>query len=450
MNNLDEQKDIIETQLELEQVPKKKERKKMNRTLKYFLNIVIILLITTLYAWLTLKDSHEEVLAALTSPNADYRFIALIIGFILLYFAVDGLILFIFARLYTTTYKLHRGIANAFIGQFYSNITPGASGGQFAQAVTFKKQGVDVSTGASILVMHYILYQIVLMIFGFVSIVFNFNTFMRGAPIVILDVEIPVWILTGLGYLLNAIVIVGLFLLAYSKKIHSWTINTGVNIGAKLKLIRNPEEKRKKLMLSTENFRIELRRLQSNIPASLLIMFLFVVRFFLLYSIPYFVIVMLDPSFTTQPIYLQTVVSNSFLQMVTGLFPLPGAAGFTEYFFERLFLPILGGSDNIAFVKAVQIVWRLSTFYVGLISGGLVAAFYRSSMERTLEEEQQQTFADLQTATLAIRTVTSDTAYTTSSLSVTEIKRKLEASKSRRRIKKTAKMERKKQKEDEK
>ena len=203
-------------------------------------------------------------------------------------------------------------------------------------------------------------------------------------------------------------------------------------------------------MLSTENFRIELRRLQSNIPASLLIMFLFVVRFFLLYSIPYFVIVMLDPSFTTQPIYLQTVVSNSFLQMVTGLFPLPGAAGFTEYFFERLFLPILGGSDNIAFVKAVQIVWRLSTFYVGLISGGLVAAFYRSSMERTLEEEQQQTFADLQTATLAIRTVTSDTAYTTSSLSVTEIKRKLEASKSRRRIKKTAKMERKKQKEDEK
>jgi hypothetical protein len=173
--------------------------------------------------------------------------------------------------------------------------------------------------------------------------------------------------LLGLGYLLNAIVIVGLFLLAYSKKIHSWTINTGVNIVAKLKLIRNPEEKRKKLMLSTENFRIELRRLQSNIPASLLIMFLFVVRFFLLYSIPYFVIVMLDPSFTTQPIYLQTVVSNSFLQMVTGLFPLPGAAGFTEYFFERLFLPILGGSDNIAFVKAVQIVWRLSTFYVGLV-----------------------------------------------------------------------------------
>ena len=119
MNNLDEQKDIIETQVELEQVPKKKERKKMNRTLKYFLNIVIILLITTLYAWLTLKDSHEEVLAALTSPNADYRFIALIIGFILLYFAVDGLILFIFARLYTTTYKLHRGIANAFIGHLF-------------------------------------------------------------------------------------------------------------------------------------------------------------------------------------------------------------------------------------------------------------------------------------------------------------------------------------------
>jgi uncharacterized membrane protein len=74
MNNLDEQKNI-ETEVEQEQAPKKKERKKMNRSLKYFLNIVVILLITTLYAWLTLKDSYEEVLAALTSPNADYHFI---------------------------------------------------------------------------------------------------------------------------------------------------------------------------------------------------------------------------------------------------------------------------------------------------------------------------------------------------------------------------------------
>ncbi|MGI6644803.1 MAG: lysylphosphatidylglycerol synthase transmembrane domain-containing protein [Bacilli bacterium] len=403
----------------------KKPRKKMSRTTKYILNIVIILLVTGIYAWLTLRNEFDQVVDALKSPHADYRFAAVIVFLVLFYVFIDGLVLFIFARLHTTTYKLHRGVANAYIGQFFCNITPSASGGQFAQAVTFKKQGVSVSNAASILVMHHILYQIVILIFGGVSIFANINTLGSAAPVNIFGLSIPVWVFAAIGYTLNVLLMLGLFLLASSKKLHNWTTNKGVNIGHKLKLIRDPEEKKKKLMLSTENFRVELRRLQSNVPVAILIMLLFLLRFFVLYSIPYFVIVMLEPSYTQQNIYLKTVVSNSFLRMITDLFPLPGAAGFTEYFFERLYLPILGGNEKLPFVKAVQIIWRFATFYVGLIVGGLVSAFYRSSMEKTEEEAEEKTFTDLQKETIADRTISSDTAYETSQLSVVQIKKRL-------------------------
>lgn len=412
----------VNNNVEVNEKPQKP-RKKMNRTVKYVLNIIIILAVTGIYSWLTLKDQYKEVVAALQNPNADYRFLAVILVLILVYYLIEGLILFIFARLYTTTYKLHRGVANAFIGQFFCDITPSASGGQFAQAVTFKKQGVEVSNAASILVMHHIIYSVVLLVFNFIAIVANINTFVNAAPVNIFGLSIPVWVFTLLGYLLNVLLIVGIFLLAYSKRFHNWVINKGVNIGAKLKLIRNPEERKKKLRLSTENFRIELRRLQSNVPVTILIAVLFVARFFIIYSVPYFVIVMLDPSYTTQPIYISTVVRNSFLRITTDLFPLPGSAGFAEYFFERLFLPVLG--NNLPFVKAVQILWRFFTFYFGLIVGGFVAAFYRSSMEKTLEETEDKTFRDLQSETLEERTISSDTAYATSSLSVVQIKKRL-------------------------
>lgn len=403
--------------------PTKKPKKK-NKGRRYAINLILILLVTIGYTTYSLWGSLNEVMQAISSPTADYAYLIVILALILGYYFLDGLILFFFARLYTTSYKLHRGFANAFIGQFYASITPSGSGRQFAQVATYHKQGVNYSAGASIMVMHYILYQVVLIFFGLLSIIINIDIFVNAAPLSVFEMSMPLWLFALIGFLVSGGIIVFMLLVSLSKKLHTFMINKGIDFLAKIKLVRNPKESKTKFTITTENFRIELRRLQSNIPATVAIILMFIVKFLLFYSISYFVGVMLDPTQASFPTYIMSLTRTSFLQMIIGVIPIPGGAGITEYLYEVLFLPVFG--DPIL-TKAIQLVWRTVTFYSGLLVGGFVAALYRSSMQDLVDEEtgQVKTFSDLQMETFAERKISSDTAYETSKLSLKEIQRRL-------------------------
>ena len=408
-----------------------KVEKQQKRDRRYLINIIVILVITFGYTTFSLWNELPAVVNVFRGTEADYRMVVIIIVLIALKFLIEGVILFIFARLYTPTYKIHRGVANAFVGQFYSDITPSSTGGQFAQVKTFAQQGVPVAIGASIMVMHFILFQIILVLFGGLSILLNLGEFARLAPITILKLKIPVSVFSSVGFALNLITIVGLFLLSYSSRLHNFVINKGVDILAKLKIVKRPEYRKNKLYIATENFRVELRRLSSNVPASILIMVLFFLKFIVNYSVTYFVALMLNPGLYGTISFWETITKTSFLGMITGFIPIPGAAGFAEYFYEVIFSPVFAG--DVAFTKAVQLVWRVSTFYINLIVGGLVTAFYRSSMEEIVDETGHvKTFEEVQSYTFAERHETSITMYATSQLSIKEIQRRLAPKKKRR------------------
>lgn len=397
-------------------------RQKSDR--RYLINIIVILTITFGYTIFSLWGDLDDVINVFSSSQPDYRMLLIIASLIAGKFLIEGLILYIFARLYTPTYRFHRGVANGLVGQFYSDITPNSSGGQFAQVKTFAKQGVPVSISASILVMHFILFQIVLVLFGGFSILLNLGEFARLAPIALFDLKIPVWVLSLFGFVLNLFTIVGLFLLSFSHRAHNFFINKGVDFLAAIRLVKNPEARKEKLFISTENFRVELRRLSANFPASILIMLLFLAKFIVSYSVTYFVALMLNPDLYGVMNYWETITKSSFLSMITGFIPIPGAAGFAEYFFEVIFAPVFGG--NASFTKAVQIVWRASTFYTNLLVGGLVTAFYRSSMEEIVDESGHiKTFDEVKSVTFEERRETSVTQYQTSQLSIKEIQRRL-------------------------
>lgn len=407
-------------------------KKKKDR--RYLMNVIIILLITFGYTTYSLWGDADKVIKVFQDNNADYRYLIVIALLIAAKYFIEGIILFIFARLYTNTYKVHRGIATGLVGQFYSDITPSSSGGHFFQVATFSKQGVPPAIAASILVMHFILYQIVLVIFGVVAILTDLNTFIDSGTVQIFSFNFPVWVITIIGFVMNLLTLLFLFLLSYSKKAHDLFINKGIDFLAKLRIVKKPEERKEKLRISTENFRVELRRLNANVPASIIIMVLFVLKLIVYYSVAYFVALMLDPSMAGNLSYISTVAKASFVSMTTGFIPTPGAAGFSEYFFELIFKPAFSAHANPSvFTKAVQIVWRFSTFYTNLIIGGLVAAFYRSSMENFIEESgETKTIQQIQAATMEERRATSVTMYQTSQLSIKEIQRRLTPKKKRK------------------
>ena len=399
-------------------------------TLKYILNISVVLIATGLAIFFALKDDASEIWRYLS--GADVNYLLVVLGLMLGCIGVRSFILFCFAHLFTRKYHFHQAIAVDQIGAFYNAITPGASGGQIMQAYTYKKQGVQISSAVSILAMYSIVYQVILIIFGTVSFIvkYDFITSLRsietGLKFNDIPLELPIWPLTIIGFLLNVGVIAIVFLMGYWHGFHNFVMGPVVTLLNKIKIVKDPDKTRENLRIQVENFKIEFRRLSTNIPFLILVIISFTAYMILKFCIPYFVGKALGNESEAASFWDCIFLSN-YHQMITGLIPIPGSAGVSEFVFYNLFMneksPETGffcvyqivegvrvGANKEAtraLARSALLVWRSSTFVIPILIGGLVTAFYRSSPKNEAHFQgalpNRQTFYSLQKETYVQR-----------------------------------------------
>lgn len=422
-NNLEEES-VVNSQ---ETINKDKKDKK-NKKWKYFLYFSIVLIVTAAVLAYNLLQPVQDDSAQLVYEmipyfvqTMRYDYLALFLGCFLCFFLLNALSMYLYAKLYYRHYKFHQAMAVQAIDNFYSSITPGAYGGEFAKAYVFNKQGVAVSNAASILVMNFIVYQITLCLVGLISIVTRFNAIL-SIPAFDLDIvingaaipPIPFWVFIIIGYFLNILVTILLLFMSLSRRLHNFVINKLITFLGKIKLIRKPEEKKQSVRLQVENYRIELQRLFSNIPFAILMFFITFLIICLNGLNPFLSGLTLggfeNPTEDINwflKIYDSIAFSN-FHQMVTGLIPIPGTAGIAEYVFERLYgsgggyftdyFYSLGGANM------VLIFWRMITFYIPFLINGIVAATYKSRGlplgERILDIPNKKTVVTLSFETI--------------------------------------------------
>ncbi|OPZ37414.1 MAG: hypothetical protein BWY98_00145 [Tenericutes bacterium ADurb.BinA155] len=402
-------------------------KKKKNQNIKYIIYILIVLVATGLSLAISLWNSFDAVMAAIR--GASPLWIAIIILVVAGSYCLEGLIIKIFCRLYTRHYHFHQGLANSLIGAFYNDVTPSSSGGQVMQAYTLKQQGIQVSNAASIMVMWFILYQVALIFFDIVALAFESQTILSIKWLDIGTWHIPALPLIIIGFAINLSVIVLLYLMSFSHRFHNFILHYVIGFLGKIHLIKKPDQMRENLRVQVENFKIELRRLQANIPVTILIVFLFLLVITMRNSIPYFAGLALnafqDSSFSITMLFKAAFLS-SFHQMVTGLIPLPGSAGVSEYFFYYLFFNFYNQNDGV--IKAAQILWRTATYHLVLLISGLVSALYRSRPKEAIHYANRQTFVNLQLETFDERKRSADTMFETRQLSRKEIQKKIEES----------------------
>lgn len=387
---------------------------------KYLIYIGIVLIATGISLGFALwGDKFSETVNAF--KNVDPLYICLIILIVFASYAFDGLIIYIFCRLYTRRYRWHQGCATTLIGQFYSDITPGATGGQIMEVFTLRKQGMKVANAASIMVMWFIMYQTSLIIFDIIALCVEWQTIITSKPLFIggLNWEIPLLPLIIIGFALNLSVIAILYMMSFSSRFHNWIIKYGLGFLAKIKLVKNLEEQREKVRIHALNFKNELKRLQTNFPVIIVTFIVFMVMLFARFSIPYFAGLSLnawgDKSFSAVLLFRSAFLSATH-QMVTGLIPLPGSAGVSEMCFEYLFYnyfyygpdgvtpsalvsslePSKVGGVMEGIMSSTQILWRTATFHIVLLVTGIVAAFYHGRPSKSMEYANRKTFVDLQ------------------------------------------------------
>ncbi len=402
--------------------------KKKKSFARYLIYITLVLVATAVSLMISLwGDNFNQVINAF--KNAEWGWFALTIGLAFGTYFFEALILLVFCRLYTRQYKFHQGLATSLIGQFYCNVTPGASGGQPMQIYTLKSQGIQVSNAASIMVMSFILYQSSLIIFDVVALIVEWEHVLS----ITVDIpqwgwHLPMWPIIIVGFLLNLSVIFLLLLMSYSHKFHNFILHHVIGFLGKIRIIKDPDGVRESLRVQVENFKIELKRLASNIPVLTIQVLFYFVILFMRDSIPYFSALAVHatgPMFDNGVDFVNVVhvaFRTSFHQMVTGLIPLPGSAGVSELFYSYLFASDFQG---VGVLNSSQILWRTATFHIVLLVSGIVAAFYHSSPKETFQYANRKTFVTIQLETYEERKRSADTLFETRQLSRKEIQRRM-------------------------
>lgn len=393
---------------------------------KFFIYLAIIVVLTGVALFLSLKDNYDAVAHTLKKVNVGYLF--MMFGIVLFSYVLDGLAIFLFSRLYTHKYKVHQGIATSFVGAFYTNVSPSKSAGQVMEVYTMNKQGVATSNAASIMVMTFIVYEISIVLLSAIGLFVNKLILAGVGELSIFGWHVSSTPLILIGFLVHFLIIAGLITMSYSRGIHNLILNYGINFLAKLKIIKNPEEKRESLRIQVENFKIELRRLWSNIPIFILMVIVFSLVLMLRFSIPYITGLALDGfgyklnadgSLVIQAVEggkkviqtvgtssfescMQGIFLSSFTQLLTSIIPIPGGAGISEYFFSSFFKNYY---NSEAMIVAAQIVWRFTTFTFVLVVAGLVTALYRASPKDQFHQANRKNFVTLQYATFNDRQI---------------------------------------------
>lgn len=336
---------------------------------KYFLNIALILLIGGTSIYLSIGDQFDKVVDAFLDAKLIW---IIIMGLVMFsYYLFDALSLLYFGRAYKKDYSFKQSFVNAISGTFFNGITPFASGGQFAQVYIFNKQGIPPTNSSSILLMCFICYQSVLVLYTGIVVLFKYDYFVHE--------QAGVFSLAMLGFLINFVVIIGLFGAAKSKKLQDFVTHTVLKLLSKIRIVKDYELTRIKIEQYLFDFRNQLKFLQKNIPVLVKSILCNFVKLTIIYSMPFFAAMALNLSVEWSQ-FFDFIGLCSFIYLINAFLPIPGASGGSEGVYVLLFsfLGSVGTSSSL-------FLWRFMSYYLGLIIGGLVFSFNKEINQSRLE-----------------------------------------------------------------
>ena len=250
--------------------------------------------------------------------------------------------------------SIGRAVNVALIGFYYSNITPGAAGGQPMQVNSMRKAGIPVGYGTMAVTIRFITNQMV-------TSVITLVLFLMNRSFVYQQLGSAIWFVR-IGWLIN-FAAVPLVLLAAFKRNWIQKISEFLIVRLeKIHIVRNKDITISKVTEVLDTYHTALRDLMHS-PGQILVQFLCSTASLLgLFSTVIFVYHAFGMSGTP---WYQLLTLSSLLFISASYTPLPGASGAQEGGFLLYFKGIFkDGTIGLALL-----IWRFFTYYLFLIVG---------------------------------------------------------------------------------
>lgn len=330
---------------------------KKHPRLKNILGIFFLFLLTILVLYFLLKDDFSTIISEILSANIFLLIVAFV--FAMLYWLFKSIVLYNFARKFNANYSFKSAFRMQAITQFFNAVTPFSSGGQPFQIYSLKKNGLTISNATNVTIEEFVVYQISLVFLGILAIFGNhiFNVFPYDGVLSKLVL---------LGFSINTLVIIILFIIAFGKKSNKFLIKVAINILTFFKIVKDRDKTLENWGNYINNFHAGAKILIANkkeFALNILYSFLGLVC---LYIVPLWILFSMG-DFTSFTV-LQSITASAYVMLIGSFVPLPGGTGGIEYGFIKFFGVFIISDSKL---RALMLLWRFITFYMGIILGGI-------------------------------------------------------------------------------
>ena len=331
------------------------EKKKSNK-----LSILLLVIVAFIVIFFSLKDNLDSAIDYLLNMNYSWIFLSII--FVLLYIFFQSLSQYRFLKEVKKDYKLTSCLKLMTIAMFFNAITPFSSGGQPFEMYLLNKEGIKVSDSANALLQNFITFQFSLIFMGLISIIFNKFLCIIPNDLVLKKIVI-------LGFIINVSVMLIILLFSRGKNLNTKIFNKIFNFIFSFKFIKNREQKRKKAEKTLDDFYNSTAIMKNNLMNTILSIIFNTLALVCLYMIPFFVF----KSFGSEIKIIESIVLSAYTFLIGSFVPIPGGTGGLEYGFMTFFGVYASGG----LLSSAMLVWRLLTYYLGMIIGGITLVTYR-------------------------------------------------------------------------
>ena len=277
------------------------------------------------------------------------------------YITMDGMSFRHYLRLHGHRISLRSAIFICIAGQYYSNVTPGASGGQPMQVYYMRKRGIPVGIGSSAVIVQFFCFQLMLAIVSSI-LWYVYRDFIAAR------LGSSLWMLV-IGYIVNLFGVVISALMALHRGLVRGMGRLGVRIGAKLHLTKDPEAALAKWTEHTEAFHDSIFFLIRR-PASFA--WLLLLNLARLFAHTFAVVLVYRALHLQGTSWLALGTLAMMLHMTAAYVPLPGSSGAQEGGFGLYF----GGIFPEGTLFVAMLLWRFFTYYIFLLVGAVALSVH--------------------------------------------------------------------------
>lgn len=296
------------------------------------------------------------------------------IGCQLIYMFLETIVIYYFIHQDYKHFSFLDALKVSFVGLFWCAVTPSSTGGQPMQIYLLHSMKVDVGYSTSRLIQKFLIYQVVLTSISVMAFIYKIDFFVNALsqPVIFTFVIV--------GFVSQFAITGALILVSFWPKLTKKLIFGIAKLLSKVKILKNLEKKARGLEEQLDIFHTSNKELYHHKKTLITTFVLTFLQFIAMFTVPYCVYRALGLSGATP---LDMISSQAFVNLVSGMIPIPGASGAAEVGFAAFF----NGFFTQQTLMSATLIWRMINYY-GVVLVTAPFAYITNNKSRNGKVEQ--------------------------------------------------------------